>query len=191
MSDATQVLEALKAGQPVASDELLPVVYDELRSLAAARMAYESADHTLQPTALVHEAWLRLVGSNPKVVFSSRTLFFGAAAEAMRRILIEHARRRRAQKNGGNLRKNDMDLDALPDRAPEDALVALSEALEQLAIVDEPAAEVARLRLFAGLTLEETAAAVGISTTAAHRQWTYARAWLKCRLADDPTSAER
>jgi RNA polymerase sigma factor (TIGR02999 family) len=191
MSDATQILEALKEGQPVAADELLPVVYRELRSLAAAKMAFESADHTLQPTALVHEAWLRLVGSNSKVNFDSRTLFFASAAEAMRRILIEHARRRRAQKNGGHMRKNNVDLDGLPLDAPTDRLAALSESLEQLDATDEAAALVARLRLLGGLTLEETAVAVGTSTTTAHRQWTYARAWLKCRLADDPLPSER
>lgn len=191
MSDATQVFDALKDGRPVATDDLLPVVYAELRALAAAKMAYEVADHTLQPTALVHEAWLRLVGSNPQITFGSRTYFFAAAAEAMRRILIEHSRRRRAQKYGGHMRKNDVELDALPFDPPTDALEALSDALEQLDATDPPVAAVARLRLLAGLTLEETAEALGISTTSAHRQWTYARAWLKCRLTDDSSISER
>jgi RNA polymerase sigma factor (TIGR02999 family) len=184
MPDAMPVLDALKEGRPVASEELLPVVYGELRGLASAKMSSERPDHTLQPTALVHEAWLRLVGARSEVSFHSRTQFFAAAAEAMRRILIDHARRHRAQKNGGRLRKTVLNLDGIALEPPAVELEALSEALEQLNMSDEAAAQVARLRLYGGLTLEETADVLGLSKTATHRQWTYARAWLKCRLDD-------
>jgi RNA polymerase sigma factor (TIGR02999 family) len=177
MSDVTRILEQIERGDPHAAQELLPLVYDELRKLAAQKMVQEGPGQTLQATALVHEAYLRLVGTEGRG-WNSRGHFFAAAAEAMRRILIERARRMHAARRGGG--QNRLDLDPAELAAPErsDDLLALDEALEQLAIKDARKAELVKLRYFAGLTMEQAAEALGISTATAHRDWNYARAWL-------------
>jgi RNA polymerase sigma factor (TIGR02999 family) len=177
MSDVTQVLQALRQGDPKAGAELLPLVYDELRKLAASKMAHEAPGQTLQPTALVLEAWLRLSGHGDQP-WDSRAHFFGAAAEAMRRILIENARRKKARRHGsGQVRLDFQDLD-LAAPAPDDELLALNEALDKLAALDPEKAELVKLRYFAGLTVEEAAAVLRISEATAKRWWVYARAWL-------------
>ena len=180
MSDVTQLLDAATAGDPKAAAELLPLVYDELRKLAAARLADEKPGQTLQATALVHEAYLRLVGLAPKQPWNGRGHFFGAAAEAMRRILIAAARRKGRLKRGGGGRAR-VDLDAAqapdPDCDPDD-LLALDDALDALAREDPVKAEFVKLRYFAGLTLEEAAACQGVSLATAKRRWATARAWL-------------
>jgi RNA polymerase sigma factor (TIGR02999 family) len=174
MSDVSRVLDDVRAGRAGAA-ELLPLVYEELRKLAAARLANENPGQTLQPTALVHEAFLRLVGEQE---FDHRGHFFAAAAEAMRRILVENARRKKAEKHGGGLARHD--AAELPIAAPEppEDLVALDEALDRFAAVDPQKAELVKLRYFAGLTIEEAAEALGISLATAKRYWTYSRAWL-------------
>ena len=177
MSDVTRVIEAVQRGDPKAADELLPLVYEELRKLAASRMANEAAGNTLQPTALVHEAWLRLVGNdNPK--FGGRAHFFAAAAEAMRRILIDRARSKRATRHGGGqVRVDIQELDlASPDA--DDQLLAINEALDKLAKQDPVEAELVKLRYFAGLTVEEAASLLGISERTARNYWAHARTWL-------------
>jgi len=175
MPDVTQLLDAAAAGDRRAAAELLPVVYDELRQLAAARMAREAPGHTLDATGLVHEAYLRLVGDQR---FDHRGHFFAAAAEAMRRILVESARRKATQKRGGEGERVKLDPErfAAPDR-PED-LLALDEALTKLAARDPRKAKLVELRYFAGLTLDEAAAALGVSAATADRDWAFARAWL-------------
>jgi RNA polymerase sigma factor (TIGR02999 family) len=177
MSDVTRILQALEQGNPQAADELLPLVYEELRKLAAARMARENPGHTLQPTALVHEAWLRLVGDE-NVRWDGRAHFFGAAAEAMRRILIDRARHRNARRHGGDLQR--VDLEGMEIAAPDDddQLLAVNEALEKLAAQDKLKAELVKLRYFAGLTIEEAAQVLRISEPTAKRYWTFAKAWL-------------
>jgi RNA polymerase sigma factor (TIGR02999 family) len=178
MSDVTRLLDAAAAGNAHAANELLPLVYDELRKLAAARLAVEAPGQTLQATALVHEAYLRLVGGDPGQAWNGRGHFFAAAAEAMRRILVDHARRKGSSKRGGD--RGRVDLDAI-DMAvcdwPED-LVALDESLSRLATVDPSAAKLVQLRFFAGLPIPEAAEAIGISPRTADRLWAYARAWL-------------
>ncbi len=177
MSDVTNILEAIQRGDRKASDELLPLVYEELRHLAAAKMAHESPGQTLQPTALVHEAWLRLVGAdNPK--WDSRAHFFGAAAEAMRRILIDNARRKRALRHGGGQQRLPLDEVDLAAAAEDDQLLAVHEALDKLAAQDKTKAELVKLRYFVGLTIAEAAEVLGISEPTAKRYWAYARAWL-------------
>lgn len=181
MSDVTRVLEAVERGEPAAAEQLLPLVYQELRKLAAARMAQEPPGHTLQPTALVHEAWQRLVGaSDPH--WNGRGHFFGAAAEAMRRILVEKARRKRARRHGGGQERVDLDAVELPAAAGEDRLLAVHEALDELARLDGREAEVVKLRYFVGLKLEEIAALHHVSEKTIRRQWTHAKAWLFERL---------
>jgi RNA polymerase sigma factor (TIGR02999 family) len=176
MSEVTQILCAIEAGDPRAASELLPLVYDELRKLAAARMADEKPGQTLQPTALVHEAYLRLVGDVQPRDWNGRGHFFAAAAEAMRRILVENARRKHALKRGGDRQRLDLAEPAAPRFS--DDLLALDQALEQLAAKDPRKAEVVKLRYFAGLTMEQTAESLGISLATANRWWNYARAWL-------------
>jgi RNA polymerase sigma factor (TIGR02999 family) len=176
MSDVTEILSAIDQGQARA-DELLPLVYEELRKLAAARMARESPGQTLQPTALVHEAWLRLVGdANPK--FGGRAHFFGAAAEAMRRILIDSARRKHAARHGGGQAPVDIQNVELAVAPPEDELLAVNEALEKLAAEDNGLAELVKLRFFVGFTNKEAAEVLGVSEPTIERHWAFARAWL-------------
>jgi RNA polymerase sigma factor (TIGR02999 family) len=178
MADISRLLDAAAAGEPKATAELLPLVYEELRRLAGARMASEAPDHTLQPTALVHEAFLKLVGPVPGVSWSGRTHFYAAAAEAMRRILIDHARRKQRVRHGGGRRRVDFLEAEVVAQAPRHDLLALDEALTQFAAADPQKAELVRLRYFAGLTLEEAAVLLGISRATATRYWAYARAWL-------------
>jgi RNA polymerase sigma factor (TIGR02999 family) len=178
MSDVNRVLDAIERGQTRAADELLPLVYDELRRLAAWKMAHESEGQTLQPTALVHEAWLRLAGANAERPFQGRTHFMAAAAEAMRLILIDRARRRKAQKRGCGAKKLDLDQVNAAAQADSETLLMMEDALVKLAREDPRAAELIKLRFFAGLTNEEAAQALGISERSAKRYWTYARAWL-------------
>jgi len=178
VSDLTLILQQMERGDPQAADRLLPLVYDELRRIAAAKMARESAGQTLQPTALVHEAWLRL-GGDEQPTWQNRAHFFGAAVEAMRRILIDRARHRRALRHGGGLQRvdiNDLELAASPE--DDDQLLAVHEALDKLAAQDPPKAELVKLRYFAGMTIEEAALALGISAPTAKRWWTFARTWL-------------
>lgn len=178
LKDITQVLHAIEHGDPLAARELLPLVYEELRKLAAARMANEAAGHTLQPTALVHEAWLRLAGNDANVQFANRGHFFAAAAEAMRRILIERARRKAAGKRGGDWQRLDLDKVEIVTDADDDTLLLVNEALEKLAREDAQAAEIAKLRFFGGLTLEEAGQVLGVTDRTAKRYWAFARAWL-------------
>jgi RNA polymerase sigma factor (TIGR02999 family) len=178
MGDVTRILADIERGDRQAAGELLPLVYDELRRLAGARLAREAPGQTLQPTALVHEAYLRLVGGDPGKAFDGRGHFFAAAAEAMRRILIDRARDRGRLKRGGGRRRVRLDLDALLAEPPGDDLLALDEALTALAAEDPGAAALVQLRVFAGLTLGQAAVALGVSRRTAERDWTYARAWL-------------
>jgi len=180
MSDVTRLLAAIQQGDARAGAELLPLVYAELRQLARAKMAREQPGHTLQPTALVHEAWLRLGGGAAagEQCFGNRAHFFGAAAEAMRRILVESARRKKRVKHGGELKR--VDLDAVEVQMPmqDDELLALDEALDALAAVDARAAEVVKLCFFVGLTQAQAAQELGVSISTAERLWSFARAWL-------------
>ena len=177
MSDVTQILGAIQQGDPKAAGELLPLVYQELRRLAAFRMAKESPGQTLQPTALVHEAWLRLVGSEQQT-WQNRAHFFGAAAEAMRRILIENARRKRALRHGGGQQRFDIEEANVAAGMKDDELLALDEALDKFAVREREKAELVKLRYFAGLSFEEAAEILGVSIPTAKRWWAYARAWL-------------
>ena len=178
MSDVTQLLEAAQAGDRRAAAELLPLVYDELRRLAAARMAAEAPGHTLDGTALVHEAYLRLVGDQQ---FDGRGHFFAAAAEAMRRILVDHARRRAAAKRGGELVRVPFP-DGLATDGPDSDLLGVHEVVDQLAAHDPRSAELVKLHVFAGLSLESAADVLGISPRMAYRDWAFARAWMFRRL---------
>jgi RNA polymerase sigma factor (TIGR02999 family) len=180
MSDVTLILSAIEQGDEQAAEQLLPLVYDELRKLAAARLAHEKPGQTLQATALVHEAYLRLVGPADRQPqeWNGRGHFFAAAAEAMRRILIEQARRKQCGRHGGNLRRVDLDSRLQLSDEPAYDLVVLDESLERLAVEEPEAAQVVKLRYFAGLTIEETAAALDISVRTVNRHWAYARAWL-------------
>ncbi len=181
MSDITLMLEAISAGDDHASEQLLPVVYDELRRLAAARMSQEAAGHTLQPTALVHEAWLRLVGGQ-KQSWENRAHFFGAAAEAMRRILIERARRKSRLKRGSGQALLDIaDLD-VATAMPDDKVLLVDEALEQLKLEDPEKAKIVLLKFFAGLTNEQTAEILNVNERTVRRQWEFAKAWLFERI---------
>ncbi len=177
MSNVTEILIAIDQGAPARADELLPLVYEELRKLAAARMAQESPGQTLQPTALVHEAWLRLVGNaNPR--FDGRAHFFAAAAEAMRRILIDHARRKRALRHGGGQARVDIQEVEIAAAARDDELLAVHEAVDKLAAEDVGLAELVKLRFFVGLTNKEAAEVLGVSEPTVERRWAFARAWL-------------
>ena len=178
MSEVTRILSAIEQGDPQAAEKLLPLVYDELRKLAAQRLAQEKPGLTLQATALVHEAYLRLVGAEKVQPWDSRGHFFAAAAEAMRRILINQARDKNRLKRGGDRKRLNLDQLAAIEDATDDDLVALDEALEQLARVNPPCAELVKLRFFAGLNLDDVAASLGISRRTADRYWAFARAWL-------------
>jgi RNA polymerase sigma factor (TIGR02999 family) len=187
MSEVIHLLSAVEHGDPGAAEQLLPLVYDELRQLAARTLAQEKPGQTLQATALVHEAYVRLVGSGEAASgrgqrWDSRGHFFAAAAEAMRRILIDRAREKRSQKRGGGRKKLDLDSLDLATQAAPDQLLALDDALAKLAGEDPAAARLVELRYFAGLTVEEAGKALGISTATAYRHWKYARAWLHSQL---------
>ena len=186
MSDVTRLLDAAAAGQPHAAAELLPLVYAELRRLAAHRLAGEKAGHTLQPTALVHEAYLRLVGGDQPRDWSGRGHFFAAAAQAMRRILVEIARRKAAGKCGGGRARADVDVADLVAPEQADELLAVHEALDGLAATDPQAAELVQLRYFAGLSIPEAADVLGIGARSADRLWAFARAWLRRAVGDGP-----
>ena len=177
MSDVTRILNAIQEGERTGTENLLPVVYEELRKLAAQKMAHEAPGQTLQATALVHEAWLRLDPSQDQR-WENRAHFFGAAAEAMRRILVESARRKKRLKHGGQLQRVDVDSIELPVPMPDDELLALDEALNRLVTVDSRAAEVVKLCFFVGLTQEQAAKELHISISTAERLWSFARAWL-------------
>lgn len=179
MTEVKRILDAMEQGDAQAADRLLPLVYDELRRLAALRLAHEASGQTLQATALVHEAYLRLLGDGAAAArWESRGHFFAAAAEAMRRILVERARRKRAKKHGGALKRHDpaQEPPALPE--PAEDIVALDEALEKLARQDPRKCELVKLRYFAGMTIDEAAGVLGISSATAKRYWTYTRTWL-------------
>ncbi len=184
MSDVTRILSAIEQGDPKAAERLLPLVYDELRRLAAQKLAQEKPGQTLQATALVHEAYLRLVDVDKAQAWNSRGHFFAAAAEAMRRILVESARRKGSLKCGGGRKRVDLgDVEVAAPSRPE-GLLFLDEALGRLAQEDPSAAEVAKLRLFAGLSVEEASGVLGVSRATAFRHWTYARAWLQAALQE-------
>jgi len=182
MADVTQILAALEQGDPRAAAELLPLVYEELRKLAAARLTEEKPGQTLQPTALVHEAYLRLVGGGQPDGWDGRGHFFAAAAEAMRRILIDNARRKGRVKRGGARKRVDLDDADLLSLAAPDELLLIDEAITKLACEDAHAAQLVRLRYFAGLSVEEAAEMCGLSRSTAYEHWSYARAWLHCEL---------
>jgi RNA polymerase sigma factor (TIGR02999 family) len=186
MSDVTQVLRAIAEGDPSAASQLLPLVYDELRNLAAHRLAHQAPGQTLQPTALVHEAYLRLVGDPEGSDWDNRGHFFAAAAEAMRRILVENARRKGRRKRGGGLTRRDLDV-AEQVTVPEvrEDLLALDEALTKLASAEPQAAQLVQLRYFAGLSIPEAARALGVSPRTAERLWAFARAWLLRELGGE------
>lgn len=191
MSDVTRILNAIDDGESGASEKLLPLVYDELRRLAAQRLNRDSPEQTIQPTALVHEAYLRLIGAEGGQHWNSRGHFFAAAAQAMRRILVENARRKRSLKRGGALNRADVELESLPADAQDVDLVALDEALGKLAAKDARKARLVELRFFSGLTLEQAADALGISPATVQRDWLYARAWLHREIADEASPATR
>lgn len=178
MNDVTRILSQLEAGQPQAAEQLLPLVYDELRKLATVKLAQEKPGQTLQATALVHEAYLRLVGGQESKNWDGRGHFFAAAAEAMRRILIDQARHKRSDRGGGGRQRCELSDDARVALPVSDELLDLDEALTRLSAVDPQAAELVKLRVFAGLKVEEAAAVQGVSSRTAKRDWAYARAWL-------------
>jgi RNA polymerase sigma factor (TIGR02999 family) len=186
MGDVTRILSAIDQGDPVAAEQLLPLVYDELRKLAAAKLARESPGQTLQATALVHEVYVRLVGHQADQRWSNRGHFFAAAAEAMRRILVEKARRKQSRKRGGGNRHRGLDADYIPVEHALDALevLAIHEALERLAEKSPRKAELVKLRYFLGCTIPESAEILGIASATAEEDWTYAKAWLRRRLGD-------
>jgi len=189
MSDVTQILTAIEQGDAKATDELLPVVYNELRRMAAHKMSSEPAGHTLQPTALVHEAWLKLVDS-PAQSWQNRAHFFGAAAEAMRRILIARARRKQTQRRGARAEHLDVDDLEIASSAPDDQLLALNEALDRFGKLEPQQAELVKLRYFVGLKIEETAEILGISQATAKRWWSYSRAWLFHEMQSPPAAPD-
>lgn len=184
MNDVTRILSALEQGDPRAPEQLLPLVYDELRKLAAAKLAQEKPGQTLQATALVHEAYVRLVDGARLPSWNGRGHFFAAAAEAMRRILVEQARRKKSTKGGGQRQRVEIDAEQLAAPNREIDLLALDDALRKLAGVDPRKADVVKLRFFAGLTIREAAAALEIAESTADADWAYAKAWLRLELAD-------
>lgn len=184
MSDVTLLLNAIEAGDRMAAAELLPLVYEELRRMAAAQMAHENPGQTLQATELVHEAYLRLARQDNGQQFDNRGHFFAAAAEAMRRLLVENARRKKRIKHGGDRKRVPLEAVDAPAASPMDDLLAIDEALDRLSVHDPIKAEVVKLRFFAGLTMPEVARSLDISLATAERYWTYARTWLYAELAD-------
>ena len=185
MSEITRILSAVERGEKQAAEELLPLVYNELRKFAAQKLAHEKPGQTLQATALVHEAYLRLLGpTEVEQPWNSRGHFFAAAAEAMRRILIESARRKGRIKHGGDLNRVELDESDLATTTSDEHLLAINEALETLTEQDPQAAELVKLRFFAGFSISEAAQILGVSRTKAYEQWAYARAWLRCEVED-------
>jgi RNA polymerase sigma factor (TIGR02999 family) len=185
MSEVTQIMDQIQQGDPHASAQLLPLIYDELRRLAAGHMANEDPSHTLDATALVHEAYLRLVGPVREIRWDNRGHFFAAAAEAMRRILVESARRKQAQKRGGGHKREMLQLDRLPaTNADADCWIDLDSALAQFEAIDADSASLAKLRVFGGLSVEEAAEALAMPRSSAFRVWSYARAWLTAAISD-------
>jgi RNA polymerase sigma factor (TIGR02999 family) len=190
MSDVTRILSAIEQGDSSAAEQLLPLVYDELRRLAAQKLAHEKPGQTLQATALVHEAYLRLVDVQKDQHWNSRGHFFAAAAEAMRRILVERARRKKSRKHGGDWQRVDLDSADVVCLLKPDELLSLHDALDRFAETDAAAAELVKVRCFAGLSVEEAADALGLSRTTAYRHWTFARAWLFSQLRGDSAAPE-
>jgi RNA polymerase sigma factor (TIGR02999 family) len=191
LTGVTQILASIEQGDPHAAEQLLPLVYDELRRLAAQKMAHEQPGQTLEATALVHEAYARLITGCADQHWNSRRHFFAAAAEAMRRILVENARRKGRIKHGGGLERVEFDMLELVGKAPDDRLLALDEALSELEAREPPKAELVKLRYFAGCSLDEAADILGISRTTAKRYWVYARAWLFAEIRESGASAGR
>ena len=183
MADITQILSQIESGDPSAAQQLLPLVYDELRKLAAARMAKEQPGQTLQATALVHDAYIRLVDTDKARHWNSRGHFFAAAAEAMRRILVDQARRKKATKRGGEAQREELPESIIAAERPTDELLAVDELLDCLAELDPAAAELVKLRFFVGLNMTEVAEVLGISVRTAHEIWAYARTWLREKIA--------
>lgn len=183
--EVTRMIEALGRGEADAGERLIEAVYDELKRMAASKMAREDPGHTLQPTALVHEAWIRLSGSG-SMVFANRAHFFSVAAEAMRRVLIESARRKLATKRGGRPEQETLREDHWMTLAPADEVLEVHEVMDQLAAEDRSLAALVSLRYFAGMTMEETAEALGLTVRTAERMWTYGRAWLRTAIGDRP-----
>jgi RNA polymerase sigma factor (TIGR02999 family) len=188
MSQVTRILSALSSGDRASANELLPLVYQELRNLAAARLAREIPGQTLQATALVHEAYLRLLGDDQPNRWEGRSHFFAAAAEAMRRILVEQARQKKSLKRGGDRQRSALDAAEIQAPDPEIDLLAIHDALERFEQIDPAKAQLVKLRYFVGCTLPEAAEVLGISVTTADRHWAYARAWLHAALGDDPAT---
>jgi RNA polymerase sigma factor (TIGR02999 family) len=184
MSEVTRILSQIESGDPSAADELLPLVYDELRKLAAAKLAHEKSGQTLQATALVHEAYIRLVDAQTPQHWNGRGHFFSAAAEAMRRILVDNAKRKNSIKAGGGFHRVDLDDEKVISPAQDVNLIALDEALNKLAALDARKAELVKLRYFAGMTLRQAAEALGISESTADADWAYAKSWLHVHMAD-------
>ncbi len=187
MNDVTQILNRIESGDPTGASELLPLVYDELRQLARYKLASETPGQTLQATALVHEAYLRLVGGQNPSAWQNRSHFFSAAAEAMRRILIDQARRKSSLKRGGDARRVDIDADIIVPKyngVPPEELLALDEALQEFETIDPERARIVKLHYFSGFTLAETADALGVSLTTVKRQWVFARSWLFGKMRD-------
>src|SRR5262245_46331650 len=184
MRNITQILRAIEQGDPRAAEQLLPLVYGELRKLAAQRLVQEKPGQTLQPTALVHEAYIRLVGGDPERPWDSRGHFFAAAAEAMRRILVERGRRKRGHKHGGDRRREPLDPDGIAEPQAADDLIAHDEALTKLAAAEPQVAELVKLRYFAGLTIPQAAAQLQISPRTADAWWSYAKAWFQAALQE-------
>ena len=186
MHDVTQILNQIDSGDPLAADKLLPLVYEQLRKLAAARLTHENPGQTLQATALVHEAYLRLVGPGEEQTFDHRGHFFAAAAEAMRRILVEKARQKKSLKAGGQQKRLELSRIDDDNKGPEPNILALNEALERLEIQDPRAAELVKLRFFVGMTILESAEVLGVSAATAKKDWAYAKTWLRAEMLDQP-----
>lgn len=190
MSDVTEILSRIESGDPIAAEELLPLVYDELRKLATARLARERTGHTLQATALVHEAYLRLIQNQGAGQWSSKGHFFGAAAEAMRRILVEQARRKKSRRGGGHVHRCELEDVEIAAPEPSADILAVNDALERLEQMDHVAAKLVKLRYFTGLTIPQAAEVLGVSRATAERYWAYARAWLHTELKQAHTDAQ-
>ena len=187
MHDVTQILNQIDSGDPLAADKLLPLVYEQLRKLAAARLTHENPGQTLQATALVHEAYLRLVGPGGEQTFDHRGHFFVAAAEAMRRILVEKARKKKSLKAGGQQKRVELSRIDDDNKGPGPDILALNEALERLEILDPRAAELVKLRYFVGMTVMESATVLGVSAATAKKDWNYAKTWLRAEMLDQPS----